>query len=87
MSTVPLLIIDQKVFRSCLYFTERLDHELVEALARAGFSEVWRLPWSAWPDQHEEPAMDRNLWCARKGGGEASVRPARLRGLGFRHVR
>ncbi len=61
------------------------DRELVDAFASAGFAEVWRLPWSAWPDQHEEPAMDRTLWCGRVGG-EASVRPARLRGLGFRRV-
>jgi SAM-dependent methyltransferase len=63
-----------------------LDRELQQAFAGAGFSEVWRRPWSAWPDQDEEPAMDRNLWCARKSGRDASVRPARLRALGFRRV-
>jgi len=62
------------------------DRELVRAFAAAGFAEVWRLPWSAWPDQHLEPAMDRALWCGRKRGPEASVRPARLRELGFRRV-
>jgi SAM-dependent methyltransferase len=63
-----------------------LDRELLDAFSSAGFSEVWKLPWSAWPDQREEPAMDRTLWCARKGGADASVRPARLRALGFRRV-
>jgi len=62
------------------------DRELARAFAAAGFAETWRLPWSAWPDQREEPAMDRALWCGRKGGGEASVRPERLRALGFRRV-
>jgi SAM-dependent methyltransferase len=63
-----------------------LDRELQQAFAGAGFSEVWRRPWSAWPDQDEEPAMDRNLWCARKSGRDASVRPARLRALGFKRA-
>jgi SAM-dependent methyltransferase len=62
------------------------DRELVRALRAAGFAEVWRLPWSAWRDQHLEPAMDRALWCGRTGGVGASVRPARLRALGFRRV-
>ena len=74
------------------------DRELAGALRAAGFAEVWRRPWSAWPDQHEEPAMDRNLWCGRVADGDAKgapggaklapgVRPARLRALGFRRVR
>ena len=63
------------------------DRELLQAFAAAGFAEVWRRPWSAWPDQDEEPAMDRALWCGREGGPDASVRPARLRALGFRRVR
>lgn len=62
------------------------DRELAQAFTAAGFAEVWRRPWSAWPDQHEEPAMDRALWCGRKGGSEASVGTARLRALGFRRV-
>lgn len=63
------------------------DRELGDALAAAGFGEVWRRPWSAWPDQHLEPAMDRNLWCGRRAGADASVARARLRELGFRRVR
>ncbi len=62
------------------------DRELEQAFAATGFAELWRRPWSAWPDQGEEPAMDRALWCGRRGGGDASVRPARLRALGFRRV-
>ena len=62
------------------------DRELVRALAAAGFAQVWRLPWSAWPDQREDPAMDRALWCGRPAGDAAGVRPARLRSLGFRRV-
>jgi SAM-dependent methyltransferase len=62
------------------------DRELTSALAAAGFDEVWRRPWSPWPDQHLEPAMDRALWCGRRAGAGASIRPARLRALGFRRV-
>jgi len=62
------------------------DRELVRALRAAGFAEVWRRPWSAWPDQDEEPAMDRNLWCGRAAGDAAGVRPERLCALGFRRV-
>jgi SAM-dependent methyltransferase len=63
------------------------DRELASALASAGFDEVWRRPWSPWPDQHLEPAMDRALWCGRRTGGQAGIRPARLRALGFRRLR
>jgi SAM-dependent methyltransferase len=62
------------------------DRELRRALRAAGFAEVWRRPWSAWPDQREEPAMDRNLWCGRTAGAAAGVRTARLQALGFRRV-
>ena len=62
------------------------DRELEQALAAAGFAEVWRRPWSAWRDQDEEPAMDRALWCGRKAGPDASVCPARLGALGFQRV-
>jgi SAM-dependent methyltransferase len=62
------------------------DRELARALRAAGFADVWRRPWSAWPDQDREPAMDRNLWCGRNGEGDAGARPARLRALGFRRV-
>jgi SAM-dependent methyltransferase len=72
--------------QTTLYEYAYRDGELAQALAAAGFAEVWRLPWSAWPDQREEPAMDRALWCGRKGGGDASVGPARLRALGFRRL-
>lgn len=36
------------------------------ALSRAGFRSITREDWSPWPDQHLEPAMDRDLWIARK---------------------
>jgi len=62
------------------------DRELVRAFRAAGFAEVWRRPWSAWPDQQEEPGMDRNLWCGRTAGKAAAVRPASLRAQGFRRV-
>lgn len=63
------------------------DLELVRAFRQAGFAQVWRLPWSAWPDQHEEPAMDRALWCGRAPGGPSAVSDAGLRSLGFRRTR
>jgi len=40
--------------------------ELRDALRGAGFSRVKRTPWSPWPDQHLEPALERNLWTAVK---------------------
>lgn len=36
------------------------------ALRRAGFRSISREDWSPWPDQHLEPAMDRDLWIAHK---------------------
>ena len=36
------------------------------ALRRAGFGHITREDWSPWPDQHLEPAMDRDLWIAHK---------------------
>jgi SAM-dependent methyltransferase len=62
------------------------DRELLRAFAAAGFAEVWRLPWSAWPDQRDEPAMDRALWCGRNAGSADGALPARLRGLGFHRI-
>jgi SAM-dependent methyltransferase len=46
--------------------TERYwgDAALRGALREAGFARIWRAPWSPWPDQHTEPAIDRNLWSA-----------------------
>jgi SAM-dependent methyltransferase len=41
------------------------DAELRSALRDAGFVSIRREPWSPWDDQHEEPALDRNLWTAR----------------------
>jgi SAM-dependent methyltransferase len=41
------------------------DAELRSALREAGFVKIHREPWSPWPDQHEEPAIERNLWTAR----------------------
>jgi SAM-dependent methyltransferase len=41
------------------------DAELRSALRAAGFVRIQREPWSPWPDQHEEPGIDRNLWTAR----------------------
>jgi hypothetical protein len=41
------------------------DAALREALRAAGFTRIRREPWSPWPDQHTEPAIDRNLWRAR----------------------
>jgi SAM-dependent methyltransferase len=61
------------------------DRALARALRAAGFAEVWRMPWSAWADQHEEERLERALWCGR-APGEASIRPAALRALGFRRL-
>ena len=72
--------------QATLFEYARSDAELLRALAAAGFDEVWRRPWSPWPDQHLEPAMDRALWCGRRTGGDASIHPARLRALGFRRL-
>jgi SAM-dependent methyltransferase len=41
------------------------DAELRSALRAAGFEKIRREPWSPWPDQHLEPAIERNLWTAR----------------------
>jgi SAM-dependent methyltransferase len=59
------------------------DRELADALRATGFAEVWRRPWSAWPDPHERP--ERALWCGRAPGGEAGAGRG-LRALGFRRV-
>jgi len=45
------------------------DGELRSALRAAGFHRIHREPWSPWPDQHREPAIDRNRWVARVPGG------------------
>jgi len=63
------------------------DRELASAFCEAGYARAWRLPWSAWPDQHAEPAMDRTLWCGRAPGGPGAVSDAQLRALGFRRAR
>jgi SAM-dependent methyltransferase len=47
------------------------DAELRSALREAGFERIRREPWSPWPDQHEEPAIERNLWTARVPGRNA----------------
>ena len=47
------------------------DAELRSALAAAGYRRVRREPWSPWPDQHREPAIDRNLWTAHVLGTPA----------------
>jgi SAM-dependent methyltransferase len=62
------------------------DAELLRAFRRAGYAEVWRRPWSPWPDDGE-PRLERNLWCGVAPGD--SERPARevLRRLGFRASR
>ena len=41
------------------------DDVLENCLRKAGFR-VERTEWSPWPDQHLEPAMDRNFWRAYK---------------------
>ncbi len=45
------------------------DATLRAVLREAGFVDVRATPWSPWPDQHLEPALDRNLWRARAPGG------------------
>ena len=62
------------------------DRELLRALRAAGFDEVWRRPWSAWPDQLEAGRPERALWAGRVEGS-STVTPAALRALGFRRVR
>jgi alkylation response protein AidB-like acyl-CoA dehydrogenase len=44
------------------------DRELTRALRSAGFAEVWRMPWSPWPDQHGEPQLERALWAGGAAG-------------------
>lgn len=44
------------------------DAELRGALHAAGFRRIRRRPWSPWPDQHSEPAIERNLWSAVSPG-------------------
>jgi len=44
------------------------DAALRAALREAGFARIWRAPWSPWPDQHTQPAIDRALWSARVPG-------------------
>jgi SAM-dependent methyltransferase len=60
------------------------DRELAAALRAAGFAELWRMPWSAWPEPGERP--ERALWCGRVAG-EGAVDTAGLRRLGFRPAR
>lgn len=59
------------------------DRELTRALRTAGFAEIWRRPWSPWPDPPDAARLERALWCARLAG-EGPVSPAALRALGFR---
>jgi len=54
--------------------------ELRLALREAGFGRIVRQPWSPWPDQHEEPALDRNLWW----GWAPGARAQRFRASGIR---
>jgi SAM-dependent methyltransferase len=42
------------------------DRTIRDALRAAGFERIRRQPWSPWSDQHLEPALDRNLWTARR---------------------
>jgi SAM-dependent methyltransferase len=64
------------------------DRALLRALRAAGFGEVWRMPWSAFADQHAEEQLERALWCGRVApvGPGAGVPPRQLRELGFRSV-
>ena len=52
--------------------------ELQSALSEAGFQRIRRAPWSPWSDQHEEPAIDRNLWSAVVPGDSKSRKTGRL---------
>ena len=61
------------------------DRELARAVRGAGFTEIWRMPWSPWPDQGREPQLERALWCGRVAGTGA-VAARCLRDLGFRRV-
>ena len=53
------------------------DGELRAALRAAGWQRIEREPWSPWPDQHSEPAIDRNLWRARAPDAPARRRTRR----------
>jgi SAM-dependent methyltransferase len=61
------------------------DRTLAAALRAAGFAELWRRPWSAWRDQHEEGRLERALWCGR-APGEGRVTCETLRAAGFRRL-
>jgi len=61
------------------------DRELTRALRAAGFAEVWRMPWSPWPDPHAEEQFERALWCGCVAG-RGRVSAGSLRALGFRCV-
>jgi SAM-dependent methyltransferase len=61
------------------------DRVLSRALRGAGFAEVRQMPWSAWPDQHEEGRLERQLWCGRVAG-EGPIAPDALRALGLRRL-
>ena len=61
------------------------DRELTRALRGAGFAELWRMPWSPWPDPPDGAQPERALWCGR-AAGEATVTAPSLRALGFRRV-
>jgi len=68
-----------------LYEYAHTDAEIRRAFLRAGFGEVWRRPWSPWPDA-DEPRLERNLWCGLDPGA-GDFAPARaLRALRFRRV-
>jgi hypothetical protein len=58
------------------------DRELTRALRAAGFAELWRMPWSPWPD---EAQLERALWCGR-ASGKGAMAARSLRALGFRRV-
>jgi len=58
------------------------DRELTHALRAAGFAELWRMPWSPWPD---EAQLERALWCGR-ASGKGAMAARSLRALGFRSV-
>lgn len=61
------------------------DAEILRAFRRAGYAEVWRRPWSPWPDDGE-PRLERNLWCARTGGEARLGSDSALRMLEFRRA-
>src|SRR5262245_57891331 len=71
--------------RTTLYEYAHRDAEILRAFRRAGFREIWRKPWSPWPDDGE-PRLERNLWCGRVAGAGAKPELPSPRALGFRRA-